>query len=42
MEKMNNEDYDINKKQEGNKDKTNPKQVADNMKIAFASMGKYK
>jgi hypothetical protein len=41
MERMDMEDYDVNKRNENanNKEKINPKQVADNMKIAFASMG---
>jgi len=41
MERMDTEDYDVNKRYDhaNNKEKINPKQVADNMKIAFASMG---
>lgn len=41
MENMENEDYDVKKQDVVNKEKMNPKQVADNMKIAFASMGKF-
>lgn len=41
MENMENEDYDVKKLDVVNKEKMNPKQVADNMKIAFASMGKF-
>jgi hypothetical protein len=40
MEKMEMEDFDIKKIDlVNNKEKINPKQVSDNMKIAFASMG---
>lgn len=39
-EKMMNEDYDINKNRNVEKNPKNPKQVADDMKTAFASMGK--
>jgi len=43
MEKMETEDFDVNARFENtNKEKLNPKQVTDNMKVAFASMGKLK
>jgi hypothetical protein len=40
MERMNMEDVDI-KKIDSNKEKIHPKQVSDNMKMAFAAMGKF-
>jgi hypothetical protein len=39
IERMQMEDFDPNKKNDAGKEKVNPKQVADNMKIAFSSMG---
>lgn len=41
VERMQMEDFDVNKKNDNaiNKERINPKQVSDNMKIAFASMG---
>lgn len=42
MEKMEMEDFDVKRIDlVNNKEKINPKQVSDNMKIAFASMGNY-
>lgn len=43
IETMEMEDFDVNNRRNdnvNNKERINPKQVADNMKIAFASMGK--
>ena len=39
MERMEMDDFDVKKVEVLNKEKTHPKQVSDNMKIAFASMG---
>jgi len=39
MERMEIEDFDVKKFDNTNKEKLNPKQVSDNMKIAFDSMG---